>query len=83
MFSELSSKLTAALQKLTGRVVLMARIGPDGAVADVEVISSTAPGVGFEQAAVEAVRRWVWRPAEVDGRPVAVSMTVVVQFSLH
>jgi len=64
-----------------GIVVLEAIIGPDGAVRDVRVLRSASPLL--DPGALEAVRRWRYRPARVDGRPVAVFLNVVVTFSLR
>lgn len=37
----------------------------------------------FDQAALDAVRRWRFTPAEQCGRPVAVGVSVPVRFRLH
>ena len=63
---------------LGGRVTVRAVIAPDGSVESVEVFSSTNPL--FNDAAVEAVRRWRYRPALMNGRPVRVYFSVVVNF---
>jgi len=64
--------------RLGGRVTVRAVIAPDGSVESVEVFSSTNPL--FNDAAVEAVRRWRYRPALMNGRPVRVYFSVVVDF---
>lgn len=63
---------------LGGRVTVRAVIAPDGGVESVEVFSSTNPL--FNDAAVEAVRKWRYRPALMNGRPVRVYFSVVVDF---
>jgi protein TonB len=63
---------------LGGRVTVRAVIAPDGSVESVEVFSSTNPL--FNDAAVEAVRRWRYRPALMNGKPVRVYFSVVVDF---
>ena len=55
---------------IEGVVVLDAVIGADGAVRDVRVAQGVSPLL--DPAAVEAVRRWRYRPAFVGARPVAV-----------
>ena len=50
----------------------------DADLSTVEVFSSTNPL--FNDAAVEAVRRWRYRPALMNGRPVRVYFSVVVDF---
>lgn len=63
---------------LGGRVTLRAVIAEDGSVESVEVFASTNPL--FDDAAVEAVRKWRYRPALMNGRPVRVYFSVVVSF---
>jgi len=63
---------------LGGRVTVRAVIAPDGGVESVEVFASTNPL--FNEAAVDAVRKWRYRPALMSGRPVRVYFSVVVDF---
>ena len=69
---------TARLARMNGRVVVQAVIGLDGAVESVEVLSSTSPL--FDDAARDAVKRWKYRPATMDGQPVRIYFTVLVDF---
>ena len=66
---------------LGGRVTLRAVIAEDGSVESVEVFASTNPL--FDDAAVDAVRQWRYRPALMNGRPVKVYFSVVVNFLLR
>ena len=66
---------------IEGVVVLDAVIGADGAVREVRVAQGVSPLL--DPAAVEAVRRWRYRPASVGARPVAVLLKVVLTFSLR
>ena len=61
-------------------VLLMVIIGTDGHPRDSRVALSTHPGLGFETAALRAVKRWRYRPALQDGEPVAVYFYVEVRF---
>ena len=70
--------LSARRAGLGGRVTLRAVIAEDGSVVSVEVFASTNPL--FDEAAVEAVRKWRYRPALMNGRPVRVYFSVVVSF---
>ncbi|MDX1388793.1 MAG: energy transducer TonB, partial [Acidobacteriota bacterium] len=65
---------------LGGRVLLQAVILKDGTVAEVSVLSSSRPGYGFEEAAIEAVKQWRYRPATLDGKAVDVYTSVTVEF---
>jgi protein TonB len=68
--------------RVQGIVVVEAVIDRDGAVAEVRVVADTTRFGGCAEAALRAVRAWRYRPAQLDGRPVAVRMTVTVTFSL-
>ena len=65
--------------KITGVVVLEARIGADGRVVDVQVRRSIPE---LDQAALEAVKQWEYVPLLVDGVPTPFTMTTTIQFSL-
>jgi len=62
-----------------GKVVLQVVVGKTGDVEEVRVLKSNPL---FDQAAVEAVKLWRYRPALQAGRPVKVYMTIVVEFML-
>jgi protein TonB len=61
-----------------GRVTVRAVIGEDGGVESAEVVASKNPM--FDQTALDAVRRWRYRPALMNGKPVRVYFVVVVDF---
>jgi len=63
---------------LSGKVTVSAVIGLEGGVESAEVLASTNPL--FDRAALDAVRKWRYRPATMSGRPVRVYFTVVVDF---
>jgi TonB family protein len=67
--------------KYQGTVVLWLIVGPDGKPRDVKVARSL--GMGLDQKAIEAVRRWKFEPAMKDNRPVAVQINVEVNFRLY
>ena len=64
---------------IQGVIVLDAVIDTDGTVTAVRVLR---PLPILDEAAVEAVRQWKYTPALANGRPVAVVMTVTINFSL-
>ncbi|HXV74769.1 MAG TPA: energy transducer TonB [Candidatus Polarisedimenticolaceae bacterium] len=72
----------ARVARIEGRVILQAVICPDGSVSDLVVVRCSHPRLGFEEAAVDAVRQWRYTPATLDGRPVSVYFTVLVDFEL-
>ena len=71
------------LSRTGGIVILEAVVDETGRVVDLQVLRAPAPDPGFSQAALEAVAIWRYRPGTVNGRPVAVRMSVRVEFSLR
>jgi protein TonB len=65
--------------RIEGVVILECLISPQGRVSEVRVLRSVPL---LEQAAVDAVRQWVYTPTLMDGVPVPVLMTVTVRFDL-
>ncbi|MBN2364256.1 energy transducer TonB [candidate division WOR-3 bacterium] len=66
---------------LEGTVVLMLYVDIDGTVTKAEVINSTNPL--FDQSAVDAGLKCVFKPAESAGRPVRVKLVFPVNFKLN
>lgn len=71
------------LSRTGGTVILQAVVDESGRVVELEVLRAPRPDPGFSQAALEAVSAWRYRPGTLNDRPVAVRMTVVVEFSLQ
>lgn len=65
---------------LTASVRMMVTIAADGSVADVQVPEPL--GHGFDEAAVEALKRFKFTPAEVDNAPAPVQVEYVYHFTL-
>jgi len=63
-----------------GVVVIDAIIGEDGRVKQATVLKSVAL---LDEAALTAVRQWVFTPTRLNGEPVPVVMTVTVTFRLQ
>jgi protein TonB len=63
-----------------GTVLIEAIIGTDGKVQDAKVLQSVPL---LDQAALDAVRQWEFMPSRLNGVPVAVIITVIVQFAIH
>jgi TonB family protein len=66
--------------RVQGIVILEATIGPEGRVRDVRVLRGIPL---LDQAAIDAVRQWEYTPTLLNGVPVAVIMTITVNFSLR
>ena len=67
--------------RLQGVVILEAVITASGAVDEVRIVRSPSPL--FDAAVEDAVRRWRYRPATLNGRAVPVVLTVTVRFGLE
>ena len=65
-----------------GRVVLRILITKNGQVAQVKVIQGPGAGLGFEDAAVAAVKQWRFSPPTVHGTPVDVWADLPIRFTL-
>ena len=64
---------------LTGRVVLHVQVGTDGTVREIRVAEGSNV---FVEAATQAVRQWLFRPARVGARPVPIWVEIPVTFRL-
>jgi len=70
----------AKIARVQGPVVLAAVIGKDGSIQGLRVVSSPSPLLN--QAALEAVKQWRYRPYILNGEPVEVDTTITVNFTL-
>ena len=69
----------AQAARVQGVVIIEATIGIDGEVVDARVLRSVPL---LDEAALQAVRQWRYTPTRLNGQPVAVVMTVTVNFRL-
>jgi protein TonB len=67
-------------QRVSGDVKIDALIGADGRVSTMKVIGGPAL---LHQSASDAVRGWKYKPATLNGQPVAMHLVVTVQFRLQ
>jgi TonB family protein len=65
---------------ISGVVILEATIDPEGIPVGLKILRSIPD---LDQAAINAVRQWRYQPTLLNGVPVAVLMTVTVNFTLH
>jgi protein TonB len=69
----------AKAARQSGTVVLQATISKTGSIENLHVVSGPAM---LQQAAMDAVRQWRYRPYLLNGEPVEVETTVNVIFTL-
>lgn len=70
----------AKAQKIEGKVVLDLLIDANGVVREAKLVSG--PGHGLNEAALGAIRNFKFRPAQVNGKPVAVRIPFTYNFLL-
>ena len=58
----------ARVARAQGHVILQAVITKEGRVGELELLRCDKPDLGFEQAAIAAVRQWRYQPATSGGR---------------
>lgn len=64
-----------------GMVSLLVTVTVEGSVTEAKVLKSTRPE--FETAAVDAVMKWKFTPAEKAGQPIEAKIVVPIRFSLE
>jgi len=69
----------ARLAEVQGVVILSVKTDETGKVVDTMVLRSIPL---LDQAAIDAVRQWVYEPFLQDGKPVPIVFTVTVRFQL-
>lgn len=72
---------SALRRRESGTVRVRVDVGPDGAPTATSVVESSHSRE-LDRAALDAVRRWRFRPAMADGRPVGGSVVVPIDFKL-
>lgn len=74
---------SARVVRAEGTVVVHAIVSPEGDVVDTCVAQPHARNLGFEEAAIEAVRQYTYEPSLLDGKPVSVWVVAWTEFNLH
>ena len=71
--------LQAKSLRMEGKVVLDATVMEDGSVRDLKVVEGPAV---FTASAMEAVKKWRYKPFVLDGKAVKSPMRIMVDFKL-
>ena len=66
--------------KYQGTVLLYVQVDPSGKAVNMRVLHSL--GLGLDEKAMEAVRKWKFKPGMKDGKPVTVEAQIEVNFRL-
>ena len=67
-------------QHVSGNILVDALIDANGRVTTMKVVSGPTL---LHQAAMDALKQWKYQPATLDGKPVAMHLTVTLQFRLQ
>jgi periplasmic protein TonB len=67
---------------IQGTVWVKALVDKEGRVRDVLIAKDSGANAGFEEAAIDAAKQTVWKPAISNGQPIAVWVTYKVDFKL-
>lgn len=62
----------------SGRVILLITIDEKGSVIDTKVIRSTS--CIFHSQAIKAIKKWKYKPYQIEGKPVKVSFQKIINF---
>jgi protein TonB len=69
----------AVRTRVSGKVELEGVIGIDGRIHELRAVSGSPLLI---RAALDAVRQWVYKPLTLNGEPVEVVQSIVVNFNL-
>jgi TonB family protein len=69
--------------QIQGSVLLEVVVLPDGSSGPVTVVRSLDSENGLDQQAVDALKRWTWKPGTRDGEPARVAVQVEMRFTLR
>ena len=73
----------AMTARLEGTVVLQSVVLADGTVGDVRVVQSLDVEHGLDDQAITAMKQWIFKPGQRDGKPVAVRIHCEMTFTLR
>jgi protein TonB len=65
---------------IQGPVILHIIVGTDGAVKSIELVNGDA---ALTKAAIDAVKKWRYKPTLLNGQPVEIDTTVTVTFTFN
>ena len=84
VLKEVKPKYTAqAMQRqIQGSVWLECVVGVKGTVSDIKITRSLDPDYGLDAEAAAAAKQWLFKPAQKDGKPVPVRITIELTFTL-
>jgi protein TonB len=75
----------AMREKRQGQVVLDCVVLPNGLIdpSSIRVVKSLDRVTGLDQAAIDAAKKWIFRPGTLKGVPVSVQIRLLIEFTLR
>jgi protein TonB len=73
----------AMTARVAGSVLVECVVLPDGTVGELRIVRSLDARYGLDEEAIKAARQWRFRPATLNGEPVAVRITIELSFSIY
>lgn len=73
---------SARKRKAEGTVLVQARVAKSGKVDRIKIAKDKGVAPDLDKAAVDAVRQWEFKPAQLDGKPVVSWVVVPIVFKL-
>jgi TonB family protein len=70
----------ARAAKYQGTVLLYVEVDPNGNATNIKV--QRGLGLGLDEKAIEAVKKWKFKPGQKDGNPITVAATIELNFRL-
>lgn len=85
LLSQVQPKYTrdAMQAKIQGDVELTGVVLVNGTVTELRVVKSLDPCGGLDEEAIKAASAWRFAPAQLDGHPIPVIVTLILSFRLH
>jgi protein TonB len=73
----------AVRARAQGIVTVQCVVEPNGECGDLRVLKAFSPPFGLDQQALDAARRWRFRPGTRDGEPVPVLVNLEIEFAIR
>jgi len=66
-----------------GIITVECVVEPEGACGDVRIVHEFNPPFGLDQEALDAAKRWRFRPGMRNGQPVPVVVSLEIEFNIR
>ena len=66
-----------------GSITVECVVEPEGLCGEMRIVRAFSPPFGLDQEALDAARKWRFRPGTKDGKAVPVRVSLILDFSIH